>query len=45
MPLNVLFLTADRFRGDVLSRAGHPVVRTPHLVALARGGGHRPLPT
>ena len=27
--LNVLFVTADQFRGDCLSAAGHPVVRTP----------------
>ena len=27
--LNVLFITADQWRGDCLERAGHPVVRTP----------------
>jgi arylsulfatase A-like enzyme len=36
--LNVLFITADQWRGDCLSAAAHPVVRTPHLDALAAGG-------
>jgi arylsulfatase A-like enzyme len=36
--LNVLFVTADQFRGDCLSAAGHPVVRTPNLDRLAAGG-------
>jgi arylsulfatase A-like enzyme len=35
---NVLFITADQFRGDCLSGAGHPVVQTPNLDALAAGG-------
>lgn len=35
---NVLLITLDQFRGDCLSAAGHPVVRTPHLDALAAGG-------
>ncbi len=35
---NVLFITADQFRGDCLSAAGHPVVRTPNLDRLAAGG-------
>ena len=35
--MNVLFITLDQFRGDCLSAAGHPVVRTPHLDALADG--------
>ena len=35
---NVLFITADEFRGDCLSAAGHPVVRTPNLDRLAAGG-------
>jgi len=33
--LNVLLITLDQFRGDCLSCAGHQVVRTPHLDALA----------
>jgi arylsulfatase A-like enzyme len=37
-PLNVLFITADQWRGDCLSAAGHPMVRTPHLDALAAEG-------
>jgi len=37
-PLNVLFITADQWRGDCLSALGHPVVKTPHLDALARQG-------
>jgi arylsulfatase A-like enzyme len=35
---NVLFITADQFRGDCLSVGGHPVVRTPNLDALAAEG-------
>ena len=35
---NVLFITLDQFRGDALSCAGHPLVRTPHLDALAAEG-------
>jgi len=38
MARNVLFITLDQFRGDCLSTAGHPVVRTPHLDALAAQG-------
>ena len=37
-PLNVLFITADQWRGDCLSILGHPVVKTPHLGALAADG-------
>ncbi len=35
---NVLLVTLDQHRGDCLSAAGHPVVRTPHLDALAAEG-------
>lgn len=35
---NVLLITLDQFRGDALSCAGHPVVHTPHLDALAASG-------
>jgi len=35
---NVLFITADQWRGDCLGVAGHPVVRTPHIDALAANG-------
>lgn len=35
---NVLFVTLDQFRGDALSCAGHPLVSTPHLDALAAEG-------
>jgi arylsulfatase A-like enzyme len=38
MPPNVLFVTADQWRGDSLSCAGHPVVRTPNLDRLAASG-------
>jgi arylsulfatase A-like enzyme len=34
----VLFVTADQWRGDSLSCAGHPVVRTPNLDRLAVTG-------
>ncbi len=35
---NVLLITLDQFRGDTLSCAGHPVVHTPNLDALAAEG-------
>lgn len=37
---NILLVTLDQFRGDCLSVAGHPVVRTPHLDRLAASGVH-----
>jgi len=37
-PLNVLFIIADQFRPDCLGVAGNPVIQTPNLDALARGG-------
>lgn len=37
-PMNVLFITADQWRGDCLSVLGHPHVRTPNLDALAHEG-------
>lgn len=37
-PLNVLFLLVDDQRNDTLGCAGHPVVRTPNLDALASQG-------
>jgi arylsulfatase A-like enzyme len=36
--VNILFITLDQFRGDCLSIAGHPLVRTPNLDRLAREG-------
>lgn len=36
--MNVLFITADQWRGDSLSAYGHPCLRTPHLDALAGDG-------
>lgn len=36
--MNVLLITLDQFRGDCLSCAGHPVVRTPNLDRLAAHG-------
>lgn len=33
---NVLFITADQWRGDCLSSLDHPVVKTPNLDAFAR---------
>jgi arylsulfatase len=35
---NVVILYADDWRHDTLGCAGHPVVRTPHLDALAKQG-------
>ncbi len=36
--MNVLLITLDQFRGDCLSAAGHPIVRTPNLDRLAAQG-------
>jgi arylsulfatase A-like enzyme len=36
--MNLLFITADQWRGDCLGAAGHPVVRTPNLDRLAADG-------
>lgn len=33
---NILFITADQWRGDCLSLLGHPTVLTPHMDALAK---------
>ena len=38
MHRNILFITADQWRGDCLSSLGHAVVRTPNLDALAEQG-------
>ena len=35
---NILFITLDQFRADAMSCAGHPLVRTPNLDALAAAG-------
>src|SRR2546421_4706809 len=35
---DILLIMPDQMRGDCLSARGHPVVRTPHLDALAREG-------
>ncbi len=35
---NILFITADQWRGDCLSAVGHPCIRTPNLDRLAAGG-------
>ena len=37
-PQKVLFISADQWRGECLSALGHPVVKTPHLDALASDG-------
>jgi arylsulfatase A-like enzyme len=37
-PPNVLFITADQWRGDCLSALGHPCVKTPNLDRLAGDG-------
>lgn len=36
--LNVLFITADQWRGECLGVAGHPLVKTPNIDALAAEG-------
>ena len=35
---NVLFITADQWRGECLSAAGHPMADTPNIDALATEG-------
>ena len=35
---NLLFVTIDQWRADSFGAAGHPVVRTPNLDALAADG-------
>ncbi len=37
-PLNILFITADQWRGECLSALNHPTVKTPNLDALAAEG-------
>ena len=37
-PMNVLFITADQWRGDRLSSVGHPCLQTPNLDRLAADG-------
>lgn len=36
--MNILFITADQWRGECLSSLGHPHVKTPNLDALAADG-------
>lgn len=36
--MNILLITADQWRGDAIGYAGNPVIRTPHLDALAAEG-------
>jgi len=36
--MNVLFIMVDQMRADAMGCAGHPVVRTPNLDALAAAG-------
>jgi len=36
--LNILFITADQWRGKYLSALGHEMVKTPNLDALAKEG-------
>jgi len=35
---NIIILFADQMRADTLGCAGHPIVKTPHLDALAKNG-------
>ena len=37
-PMNVLFITADQWRGDCLSAVGHACLETPNLDRLAADG-------
>ena len=36
--VNLLFVTIDQLRADVLGAAGHPLVKTPSLDAICAGG-------
>ena len=47
---NIVLIVTDHFRGDCLSRLGHPVAETPHLDALSAQGaaftrGYSPCPS
>ena len=35
---NIVLIITDHFRGDCLSRLGHPVVETPHLDSISQQG-------
>lgn len=37
-PRRILFISADQWRAECLSALGHPLVKTPHLDALAAAG-------
>ena len=37
-PRKILLISADQWRAECLSAVGHPLVKTPHLDALARDG-------
>ena len=37
-PTNILFITADQWRGDCLSAVDHPCLKTPNLDRLAFEG-------
>ncbi len=36
--MNILLITADQWRGDCTSYAGHRLARTPHIDRLAADG-------
>lgn len=38
VPINILLITADQWRGECLSTLGHPVLKTPNLDDLAADG-------
>jgi arylsulfatase len=38
MKPNVILIEVDQMRGDCIGAAGHPVVETPYLDTMARGG-------
>ena len=47
---NIVLVITDHFRGDCLSRLGHPVAETPHLDGMSRDGaifkhGYSPCPS
>jgi N-acetylglucosamine-6-sulfatase len=39
-PRNLIFILVDDLRFDAMGFLGHPVLKTPHIDAMARGGVH-----
>src|SRR3954462_10968128 len=39
-PLNIVLILTDDHRYDALGFMGHPFLKTPHMVTLAKNGAH-----